>query len=99
MEPSKEAIETVDENGWTHRRCEGEVGENSKMIGGVLCRWWGTEEPEGVKTLNNFTIAALQQELFDASTALDDYRLRHSNLQQQLKEMEKEVERLRGLIK
>lgn len=51
--PSEEAVETVDENGWTHRRCEGSVPENSKVVGGVLCRYWHEEEPEGVRLINS----------------------------------------------
>lgn len=79
--PSEEAVETVDENGWTHRRCEGSVPENSKVVGGVLCRYWHEEEPEGVRLINSLDqvapllarIAELEEEVQAAKHQSDSY--------------------------
>ncbi|HEX9565606.1 MAG TPA: hypothetical protein VF981_16625 [Gemmatimonadaceae bacterium] len=44
------------------------VPVHSAVIGGVLCRWWGEDEPEGVKTLNQ--IPTYDRLLTDCEAAL-----------------------------
>ena len=37
---------------WDHTHNPGEVACHSRMVGGVLCRWWGNETPPGVALIN-----------------------------------------------
>lgn len=37
---------------WEHTANPGEVPCHSRLVGGVLCRWWGSEEPEGVQSID-----------------------------------------------
>ena len=39
--------------GWEKTKGDNEIACHSRMIGGVLCRWWGDGEvPSGVEMLN-----------------------------------------------
>ena len=37
---------------WEHRKEEGEVPCHTRVIGGILCRWWGDNPPSGVAMLD-----------------------------------------------
>lgn len=37
---------------WEHSSADGEVSCHSKMLEGVLCRWWGSDEPLGVALID-----------------------------------------------
>lgn len=45
---------------WEAHKVAGEATVHSVVIGGILCRWWGDTEPEGVSLLNNIRPAPIE---------------------------------------
>lgn len=45
---------------WETHKVAGEATVHSVVIGGILCRWWGDTEPEGVSLLNNIRPAPIE---------------------------------------
>jgi len=43
-------------DGWQHTHNDNEVPCHSRVIGGVLCRWWGDVEPAGVHLIDRAAI-------------------------------------------
>lgn len=43
---------TNDTTDWKSERGHGAIACHTRVIGGVLCRWWGEEEPRGVRILD-----------------------------------------------
>lgn len=62
---------------WEHKGEEDstDMVVHSMVVGGVLCRWWGDKEPEGVETLKQAK-RALQRENLKASFSVDGDRFR-----------------------
>jgi hypothetical protein len=50
-EPLAEPATPREGRAWETDRQDGQVTEHSMVIGGVLCRWWGEQEPPGAQIL------------------------------------------------
>lgn len=52
QEPPSPSLLMGDSQGWIAERDPGTVPCHSRVIGGVLCRWWGDTPPPGVARLD-----------------------------------------------
>ena len=64
----------IEASAWETHKVAGEAAVHSMVIGGVLCRWWGDTEPEGVSLLNNLRPAPIEITEEAIAISRDDIR-------------------------